>query len=46
MFFSGVGDAMLLKMRPSTWDKTVRWTTGHGEGYRGRQRLDHYLPDG
>lgn len=49
MFFSGVGDAMLLKMRPSTWDETVRWTTEEPAGKvppADGSVLIHYLPDG
>ena len=47
--FADVGDAMLLKMRPAEWDRTVRWTTEEPAGRKPPDDgsvLIHYLPDG
>ena len=49
MFFADVGDAMLLKMCPAEWDRTVRWTTEEPAGRKPPDDgsvLIHYLPDG
>ena len=49
MFFKEVGDALLLKMKPSEWGKSVAWTSEEPADKKAPEDgsvLIHHLNDG